>query len=155
MCRIPFRFSPGMLAVTLLLACGSVLTWPRGPLDAAEPEKKETKLKQLLKERLGVLRTLAELVSESYKSGRGTADKVYEAELMVLHAELDLCDTDKDRLAGLEQIVKKAKEYEDELAMLSKAGQVSQRSMLKATLDRIAAAIALEKFRAPMALGGK
>src|SRR5712691_2750725 len=90
--------------ITLLLLSGPVL-WaaPLAPRGGASPSKeKDTKLKALLAERLAVARDLSARVTKAYQAGTASFAGVYEANLAVLNAELDLCQRDKDRVTVLE-----------------------------------------------------
>lgn len=140
------RVGHGVVASTLLIVIG-FLTWPHADLNADAPGRPEPKLKTLQKERLAVLRTIAEQMTLAYRSGDIRWVGVREANGKVLLAELDLCDTDKERLAILEKIVKAAKEYEAEVAKMIQGDQGSVRTGLKAKADRLDAEIALERLR--------
>jgi hypothetical protein len=114
---------------------------------AAEPGAKDGKLKALQKERLAAVRELAKLATDRYKTGSVSEDEVREAIRMVLAAELEQCDSDKDRVAVLEKVVAEAKKLEDRVAQLHKAGQAPFGATLKAKADRLQAEIALERAR--------
>ena len=152
MCWLRFRRPSRMFVPIAVLVAACFLAGP-GTLDAAPPagrqdEKKETKLRELLKERLATLRALAEMMNQASRQGELSAEKVYRAAQMVHQAELDLCDNDKERIAVLEKIVKAAKDYEDRTAEHAKAQVVPQSAILKAKVGRLEAEIALERAKA-------
>jgi hypothetical protein len=125
-----------------LLVSGS--TWGQDPV---KPEGKADRLKALRTERLAILRNIAKQSTEAYKLGAASEDEVREANRMLHQAELELCDSDRDRIAVLEKIVaetKKAEQFAEELVK-KKVG--APRTALKARADRLQAEIALEKAR--------
>lgn len=111
-------------------------------------ESQGTKQEELVKERLAVLREIAKLSTEAYKSGTRSYAEVREATRMVLQAELEQCNSDKDRIAVLEKWVAEAKKMEEHAGQLSKTGQVPIATALKAKADRLQAEIALEQAKA-------
>jgi hypothetical protein len=124
--------------------------------DAQEPAKAEakgSKQKELLKERLAVIREIAKLSTEAYKAGAASYDEVREAVRMVLQAELEQCDSDKDRITVLEKVVAEAKKMEEHAGQLSKTGQAPTRTALRAKADRLQAEIKLEQ--ATTKVGGR
>ncbi|MCI0456146.1 MAG: efflux RND transporter periplasmic adaptor subunit [Gemmataceae bacterium] len=127
---------PGMLATVLL------------DVPAAPPEAQDSRLKALLKERLATLRALAEQTTKDYQTGRASFDRVHQAMRALLHAELELCDSDKERIAVLERIVAQAKEYEKRADQRYKSGAVSISDALMAVAGRLEAEIALERAKA-------
>src|SRR5262249_10106033 len=119
---------------------------PARALDPApNPPSKQDELR---KERLAVVRDIARLAAEAYKTGGGSYDSVREATRMVFAAELELCTTDKERIAVIEKAVAEAKKWEDIVAQVVKAGQVPATAGLKAKADRLQVEIALEGLRA-------
>jgi hypothetical protein len=104
------------LGFVLALLCGAFRLWPahspsvavaqptRPPSDAPAGTK-DGKVKELLKERLAVLRGIADLVAVEYQHGRRSFEGVHQARRAVLDAELELCGTDKEWLAVLEKML--------------------------------------------------
>src|SRR5947207_848326 len=81
--------------------------------DSAKPEAKADKQKALLTERLAILRDLVRLSTAAYKTAGGSYEEVSEATRRMLQAELELCASDKERIAVLEKLVAEAKTVED------------------------------------------
>src|SRR5262245_2409386 len=116
--------------------------------ESAKAAATGTKQKELRKERLAVVRAIAKLATEAYKAGTGTYDEVQEATRTVLQAELEQCDSDKDRVAVLEKFAAEARKREEHAGQVSKTGQAPIRTALKAKADRLQAEIALEQAKA-------
>jgi outer membrane protein TolC len=70
-----------------------------------------------------------------------------EANQAASHAELDLCDTDKERLAVLEKMLAEAKGFEASVAERVKAGESPIRAVLQAKVSRLEIEIALEHVK--------
>ena len=119
--------------------------------EPAKPEGKGDRQQQLATERLAVVREIAKLSTEAYKAGAGSYDEVAEARRMMLQAELETCDSAKERITVLEKVVAEAKKTEELAAHFSAARQASARTALKAKADRLHAEIALEKAKAEAA----
>jgi outer membrane protein TolC len=111
-----------------------------------EPE--DTKLKDLLKERLVTVREIASAITTQYETGRVGFEQWYRAKQTALSAELDLCESDKQRIAGLEKSVTLAKECEKMADARFKAGQALPTEVLMAKAGRLEAEIALERVKA-------
>jgi hypothetical protein len=111
----------------------------------------DAKLRGLLQERLKAVRTLAERAKQLHKQGAATQEEVRQADLRVYKAELDLCDTAKERVVVLEKIAKVYEEVEDHLTALAKQGAASSESVIEAKLSRLEAQIAVERERAKLA----
>jgi hypothetical protein len=136
------------LLFAVLAACFSLSSQRVDAEEPAKSEAKSAKHKELLKERLAVIREIAKLATDAYKAGTGSYDEVREASRMVLVAELEQCDSDKERIAVLEKFVVEAKKQEEHAGQLSKTGQAPTRMVLKAKADRLQAEIALEQAKA-------
>jgi hypothetical protein len=126
---------PGMLATVLL------------SVPAAQAETKDSKLKKLLKERLATLRELAKQTTADYQTGKVSFDRVHQAMRAVLNAELELCESDKERITALESIVAHAKEYEKFAAQRYRNGAAPASDVLMARAGRLEAEIALERVK--------
>ena len=136
------------------LLLSSLILWAAlpAPLEAdSAPKAKEAKLKALLRERLDTARDLAALVTKAYEAGSGSFAAVHEANLAILHAELDLCARDKDRIAVLEKFVVALKRFEKQVVEQHKTGAVPRSDVLKAKLARLEGEIALERTRSKAA----
>jgi hypothetical protein len=109
------------------------------------------KVQSLLKERLEILRKTADRLKQLNSTGGVSEEQVKRANLRVYHAELDLCETPKDRIAILEKIADWHKEMEDHVSQLAKQKQAPQSDVDEAKLSRLEAEIALERERAKLA----
>jgi multidrug resistance efflux pump len=144
------------LFVLIALSAGywSIASPRLGAQESAPPVTKGSKVKELLKERLATLRELVKLETlVYYKAGAGSYDQVHEAARMLLQAELEQCDSDKERVALLEKFVAEVKKQEQLAVQLNKAGRGPTGTALKAKADRLQAEIALERARAKLAAG--
>ncbi|MBA4066570.1 MAG: hypothetical protein C0501_23270 [Isosphaera sp.] len=106
------------------------------------------KVRELQKERLALLRQVADWTTEAYKGGRFELLAVLEARREVIAAELELCETHKERLAVLEKAVELAKEIEKNTEKLVEARNAARAELLKARANRLQAEIELEKAKA-------
>jgi hypothetical protein len=145
MCASKVRRLGFFLGVSVLLAGGAVGLWSASPGQRAEgPE--ESKLKALLKERLATLQEAAAQADKEHRIGKASVAEVMEARRAVRDAELELCDTDKERLAVLEKMLEEARAFE------KGAGKASS-SALRAKADRLQIEIALERLKGKTAPG--
>jgi outer membrane protein TolC len=136
----------GAALALLLLASGGAC--PGGPAGAAAAEPKDSRLRDLLREKLDVLTEVADQVEKAHKAGQVSREQVLQAKEAVLRAELDLCESDKERVAVLEKMAAAARQREEEVAKLVQAGQVPTSVLLRAKLARLDAEIALERAKA-------
>lgn len=107
-----------------------------------------TKVRELQKERLALLRQLADQLTAANKRGETSVASVLEAQREVLAAELELCETGKERFAVLEKRVELAKEIEKATEKAVEARAVSAADLLRAKANRLQAEIELEKAKA-------
>jgi outer membrane protein TolC len=128
------KFAPMLLVVVLGL-----------PLVA---EAQDSKLKDLLKERLATPKAVVKATTQDYLTGKVSFDRVYQATKSLLNAELEFAETKKERIAVLEKIVALAKESEKSAVLRYKAGTVPHSDALLATAGRLDAEIALERAKA-------
>lgn len=110
----------------------------------AGDQKADTRMKALLKEQLATARELASLPASAFKSGN---HGLLEARTAVLNAELDLCETDAQRVSTYEGFITEARKHEEELAELYKLGMTGNPDVLAQKLTRLKAEIALERLR--------
>jgi hypothetical protein len=116
-----------------------------------EYRKADAKLNKLLKERLAALRALADQTTKDYKAGQVSFDRVHHATKAVLHAELELCDSDRERIAVLEKLVAQAKANEQHATERYKSGAAPASDALMAAAGRLEAEIALEQAKSKAA----
>lgn len=81
-------------------------------------------------------------------AGRVSFDLLEHAQKALLLAELELCDSDKERVAVLEKVVALTKEFEKNAIQRYKDGTVPQADALMAAVNRLEAEIALERAKA-------
>jgi hypothetical protein len=111
---------------------------------------KDARLKELLKERLATLKDFASQTKEAYRigppGGVSPAD-VTAANRAVYQAELELCDTDKERVAVLEKWLAAAKKWEKTVEEMVKGQAYAPREVLKAKAERLEVEIALRRVK--------
>ena len=130
-----------------LLVGGAIAAWSAASPRAAAGDSKDTQVKKLLREKVATLKEIAATVNKIYQRGDYSLDQVYLANLAVHRAELDLCDSDKERIPILEKMLEDAKAQEK--AVLSAIGwMATDTPILHAKVDRLNIEIALERARA-------
>lgn len=138
----------GLLLVLLVLGGGLGLSPLRSSAqEPTQPQAPGAKLKELRKERLATARELMQKTALRVKNREGSIDQLREATRILFEAELDLCDSDKERVAVLEKFVAEAKKNEKLGAKLAQTGQGLESDALKAKADRLQSEIALEQAR--------
>jgi hypothetical protein len=128
-----------------------VFSQPARGQDPVRSEVKADTLKQLRAERLAVLRELVKHTTEVYKAAAADYQEVNAATQALHQAELEQCESDKDRLTVLEKIVAQAKEAEQIADQRSKTGTSQPWGALKARADRLQAEIELEQAKTKVA----
>jgi hypothetical protein len=137
----------GLILLALLL--GGVLsdTFTARTRGAGQ-NPKDARLKELLKERLA---TLKEVASQSKAAlqidPNASPAEVSAANRAVYQAELDLCDTDQERVAVLEKWLTAAKEWEKVVERMGKDKTIAPREVLKAKAERLEVEIALRRLK--------
>ncbi len=126
---------------------------PHAAQPPAPPPKQtsEAKIEQLLKRRLDLLTQMEEVAQMRFKNGTMTMHEVQKISLRRSNAELELCKTDKERVAVLEKIVNLCKQMEERVHQLRMAARVSATEVQETQLQRLDAEIALERARAKLA----
>jgi hypothetical protein len=130
--------------VTLPMVFGLAIALPANTQEQGEA----TKLKQLQKERLATVRDMLREITIFYQQGKIDPTEVSRAIRMVFEAELELCESGKERIATWERLVEDTKKFEKvaEARVQAGAGRVSDRLAAKA--HRLEAEIGLERARA-------
>src|SRR5207237_10825703 len=113
------------------------------------------KVRELLKERLATLKEIAAQAEQAFRQNASSREEVMRARLQVHQAELDLCDSDAERIRVHEEIVAVAKEIEALINASQQEGVASSGVMLRARVQRLDAEIALERAKAKAAAGAK
>ena len=117
-------------------------------LNQAAPLVNKSKVKSLQKQRLAVLKEATTDIKSAYLAGRTSGDLLRAALRDQYEAELDLCETDKDRLRVLEEMLKLAGENEQSLDNRYQAGDLPKSEFLAAKAATLQAAISVEKMKA-------
>ena len=97
---------------------------------------------QKLKELEGTWDSVMEMAGQESKG------ELLQIKLRVLKAELDLCATDKERIAVHEKMVAVLKAIEQQARELARERAAAAGTLLEARLNRLEAEIALERARA-------
>ena len=114
------------------------------------PAGTNTKLRALLKERLGALQKMADRVNQLNRNNAASLGEVRAANLRVYKAELDLCETTGERVTVLEKKARLHREAERHVSELHQRGAASEGEALEATVSRLEAEIALEREKAKL-----
>jgi outer membrane protein TolC len=143
---------PVLLLGLVLVGGALALATPNEQRSAAaepgrQPATKDAKVKELLKERLATLHELVKAATADYHAGRIGFDRVHQATRALLDAELEQCESDKERIKVLEEIVALSKESERNAVQRYKTGAATQSDALMATAGRLDAEIALERAK--------
>jgi outer membrane protein TolC len=138
----------GLLGLLVLLAWASIGSGSAVSPRTAAAGSNDAQIKALLQERHATLQEIASQTAKEFDSGVATPSQVREANLAVLRAELDLCDTDKERVAVLEKVLKIAQAQEAEAGASVQAGRALPKDALRAKADRLAVEIELERAKA-------
>lgn len=141
-----FRLVAALGVSVFLLAVGSVGTWTVTSRTHAA-DAIDSKLKGLLKEKLAVAQQVATLANKTYQVGSGSFSEVVEANQAVGKAQLDLCDTNAERVVVLERMLTQARELHKNAAVRVEAAIAPESSLLKAKLNLLDAEIALERAK--------
>lgn len=113
----------------------------------AGPDVDNPKVTALLKERLTTLREVETLTQNLFRSGRVSFDAVVQATTAALEAELDLCQTQKERVAVLEKALDVAKDGEAHAKAAVETARAPVSDALKAKANRLKVEIALERAK--------
>lgn len=126
------------IVLCVLLAAGSL-----SAVSADDPPD----LAKLLKERVEVARTGMEAADAMFLAGRLTFDQVTVWSRRLVDAELAVAKNKRERVAALEEFVKRAKAHEDIAMARFRAGQASNLDVTEMKYNRIEAEVQLEKAR--------
>src|SRR4051812_35424476 len=104
------------LVIVALIAVLAVATcWKQSPAQG-KPSKPavaaDSKLKVLLKEKLAIAQEATTLATTAYQSGGTSFSEVVEANQAVSKVQLDLRDTNAERVAVLERMLAQARDFE-------------------------------------------
>jgi len=129
----------------ILVVTSAGLLWSCGQLRADE---KTTKVQALLRERVATLEELAAYFEKLYKAGEVPIAVLLKAKQDVVEAELDLCETNAERIKVQEKLLALAQQTEDYFKQGTKIGAAQASDVLKARADRLKIEIALQRLKA-------
>lgn len=130
--------------VSLLFIAGTVGFSLRQPPRAMAADAKDSKIRTLLKEKLAVAQKVAAQKIQLYRAEEASRVEVYEANLAVHNVELELCDTNQERIAVLTKMLAEATEYEK---MIADHPATPTTTVLMFKISRLDIAIALERAK--------
>jgi outer membrane protein TolC len=133
----------GQTVFMVATLCFVSMNWCHAEEKAVPPDR----IKALLKEREAVAKDIYELLLEKFKQGNGTVGPVHRAKMVWLSARLSLAETKPERLKIYEELVKDAKEWEQEAIRNVEKGVGQQIEALTAKADRVEAELALERAK--------
>jgi outer membrane protein TolC len=135
-----------VVTFTLCMAAGGLAPAQTGPQKELGGD---AKVQKLIKERLALLKLIVDDTEKAHRMGKGvSAEDFLRAKQAYHKAELELCETDKERIAVLEKLVALAMENERVVSAQVAAGSVPHTAVLTASVNRLNAEIALERARA-------
>ena len=126
------RFSGLILGLLALAVVVAASTLPTVRTDAAD--LKDSKLKQLLTAKLVVLQEMQTQADEGFKRGEIDPQKAYEVRIAVYRARLDLCATDQERIAVLEELLREVQRQEK---LLTNLPEISSLETKQSEVDRL------------------
>lgn len=138
-----------VFATTLLASAAPV------PGDKARIAESAKKVKELRLERIAVLKKMNEQLATLYKHARVPADETLEAAQLLAEAELEIAETDKERVELYTKLIDVLKQGESIAEAQRQAGRGVEASVLKWKAKRLAAEIQLEQAKLKVANAGK
>src|SRR5579859_3520735 len=111
--------------------------WLLNSINVEAQVSQGSKVRDLQEQRLETLRNLVKITTEHYKAGLASSDELWTATRARNEAELDLCASNKERIAILERIVGEAKELEEQNVKLAGNKLLPETSVLRAKADRL------------------
>lgn len=105
------------------------------------------KVKQLQNERVVALKDLAQVTDTLYRKARAEAGPAYDTRQLLLNAEVELTESDAERIKLYEDFVSAMKEYEEIATVRKQAARGTEADVLKAKTVRLEAEIGLEKLK--------
>lgn len=134
--------------VFALFAAGILSTRMATPSRATAAEANDNRIKNLRQEKLTALQAVAEMIGIFHRNGRAPYTDLVEARVAARHAELELCETDAERVAVLEKMLTEAREFEQFHRAQKEAAQGTEVEVLKAKAARLDVEVALERAKA-------
>ncbi|SPE60071.1 hypothetical protein SBV1_370055 [Verrucomicrobia bacterium] len=124
--RLCFKVLPIQVLVLLLVSY-----WLRHSMCVAAQVGSSSKVRDLQQQRLATLRNLVKITTEHHLAGQSSSDELWTATRARDEAELDLCTSNKERIAILERVVAEAKELEEQDIKLAANKLLSRTCLLQ------------------------
>ncbi|MFO1096172.1 MAG: hypothetical protein U0992_23130 [Planctomycetaceae bacterium] len=137
----------GIVFACLLLVGAGICLSPTHPLTAAPQVAKDSPLKELRKAKLAIAQEFATSIRAAYDAGERNFERLWKANRTLHDAELDLCETNAERMAVLEKMLSAAREQEQSTVKLVEQGLRVGTDVMQAKLNRLDAEIALEQAK--------
>jgi hypothetical protein len=146
----------GLVCVGTALPSGGQQPATRDASTAAKgkSEPDGRRVRELLKQRHQTLQEYVELLESRHEAAGGDIVQVIRAKELLVGAELELADSDQQRLAAREKAVDLAKRYEQVIAIRVESGggpNFDPAELLTAKAHRLATEIAYERATAELA----
>lgn len=125
----------------------------RPPIEAAEAAA--GKVKGLQRERIAALKSLVDLSTRLFEKDAAPLEAAIEARELVFEAELDVAETEPERLTLLKDLVDALKGYEEQAKAMKQAARGTEAAVLKARARRLEAEIRLERAKVKTADRGR
>jgi hypothetical protein len=119
--------------------------------EPVKPQDQGAKIKELQKEWLDAVRAMAKQEEARAKNGQAPPEEVMASTRTFAEAELEVCESDKERVTALEKILVMARDTEKLAAGFAKSGQGRESTALKAKAERLRYEIALERAKTKVA----
>jgi hypothetical protein len=154
------RLAMKLPALIVAVMASTLLVSPVRAQEGMEPAGKDStdgsasRIKELEKERIAVLKKLTEQLSSLYQKGRVDYGELLETTRLLAEAELEAAETDKERLEVYQKLIAALKEHEEWVTRDFRAGRVPGAGLLKAKAERLEAEIRLEKLKMKLAKPG-
>jgi hypothetical protein len=130
-----------------VLALFLVSCWLLHSMRVEAQLSQSSKVRDLQEQRVETLRNLVKITTESYKRGQVSSDELSSATRAQNEAELDLCTSNRERIAIFERLVAEAKATEEQSVKLAANKLLPETSVLRAKADRLQQEILLEQAR--------
>jgi hypothetical protein len=152
MSKYDWRFQ-SIVAVLLFAGGFAAAVWIAVP-DSHAADANAARINGLLSDRLTTLKQIATAVRAQQQAGLVTPDQMYAANQAVNGAELDMAQTDQQRVAALDRMLAEAKNYES-LARSPAVLALDQNAPLRARVARLDVEIALERAHTEAPAAGR
>lgn len=140
--RLSFKLLPIPLLLLVL-----VNLWLLHSRRAEAEVSQGSKVHDLQQQRLATLSDIVERTREHFTNGLATSDDLWSAVKAREKAALELCTSDKERIAILEKALNEAKLREDQEAKLAANKLLPETTLLQAKADRLEQEILLEQAK--------